>query len=282
MIEWTLITRTASGDTTTPLSDRSLTLTPITLKPDAEYGLVLSVTSADGVKSTAFVNIPNATTPPLTPNISPLWDGTPLTLQATNARSLTWSIADTPTLDGTRVTQTLQNPGTYPISGKSDGLFFLSSVFVTPDSDLDKDGILNALDACPRIKGPNTPNGCPILSSVFGNRGISTQTQEREKLVINQDEIDADRVGGDRSGGIGNLANLFGNGNGAIKNIYTDTSACERDAIGSFGSLDIIAVCSACPCQQSFNSRLTLKACDRIYPAYLSRDKSTLYSQGSA
>lgn len=172
-------------------------------------------------------------------------------------------------------------PGVYPVSGRSDGLFFLSSVFVTPDSDLDKDGILNALDACPRLKGPSGSNGCPTLS-VFGNRGISTQAQEREKLVINQGEVNADAVGGDRSGNIGSIGDIFGNSNGAIKNIYDDTSACERDAIASFGSIDIIAACSQCPCQQTFTSRLTIKACDRLYPAYLSGDKSTLYSQGSA
>lgn len=151
LIEWSLITRDKTGDTTTKIKQNSLTLDPIALKADTEYGLILSVTSTDGIKSTAFINA-STTKVPLNPSIDPLWDGIPLLLTAKNTTPLVWQLDRGRATENSTLTQTISNAGVHTLSSSQGGIFSLSSIFVTPDNDLDKDGIINALDKCPRLK----------------------------------------------------------------------------------------------------------------------------------
>ena len=67
---------------------------------------------------------------------------------------------------------------------------------------------------------------------------------------------------------------------GKVRWLYDGASACEKTAISRYGSLDIVVACNQCPCPQMINSLMDIKACDTLYPAFLSNDKSTLFSQG--
>lgn len=89
--------------------------------------------------------------------------------------------------------ETLNIPGIYPLSATQDGLYYLSTIFATDSDDLDTDDIPNIKDKCPRVKATGGADGCPRLT-VFGNRGISTNTQTRERLTVNQDDLGANAV----------------------------------------------------------------------------------------
>jgi hypothetical protein len=118
-------------------------------------------------------------------------------------------------------------------------------VSVTENPDLDGDGILNAQDSCPLVKGPESNSGCPLVvefSSVADSSGILSD------------------------------ANLSLSGIGG---------ACLHSFAAPRGAIFGKASCDACPCAYGVDFLAEARRCDLFFPSILSPDKASIYSRGA-
>jgi hypothetical protein len=324
--EW-IITKRSSGTWDIVTTYSGPNLSTITLQPNESYGVHLRVRDVAGVQSEAFVSLSNNKNQVLEPNISTLYGGNPTVVSGSIAGNtdLIWNDNGISSTTWVRWSSSYTTPWSHQISiidKIGDTVMTrMSTVGIIANTDLDNDGIPNANDLCPSIRG-TLANGCPAVV-LYGEKTptwvyVETINQDTEEVAINytgdsQAEVNYGdgsdpviiwpgrsfhifqgdlgnynvslRLLGGRNAGSFLYLNVWFDGNGSlyggkVRWLYDGASACEKTAISRYGSIDIVVACNQCPCPQTINSLMDVKACDTLYPAFLSNDKSTLFSQG--
>ncbi len=229
------------------------------------------------------------------------WDGT---------RKNTTVASGTTPADNAKVDHTYTTPWIYVVrvlmidsNGKS--VLSTASIQVSGNIDTDSDGIEDSIDVCPKIKWDATSKGCPdfatnlytawgFLSSnttknTSGNTSntsisasVSTNnTNQNTSIFSSISDTDNDTITDD----VDACPTISGDSsNSGCPPVWSflwkiESNGCAMDQIGSKGWIIIEPICEVCPCPTSVSLGSTLRRCDIIFPAILSKDFLSIYSR---
>ncbi|PID84113.1 hypothetical protein CSB09_02440 [Candidatus Gracilibacteria bacterium] len=174
-------------------------------------------------------------------------------------------------------------------------------VRVLEDDDFDDDGVPNDKDDCPRIRGTQKNNGCPLIDT--GDHNCRTRQLYGESVTCDDENGDDDGDGDDGDGDGDDGDGDDGDGDDGDGDGTPDTddrcpqtpgprynagcpethtpNACLLRKTKNTGIVRGRAVCEQCPCDNTLSISSPVRECDILFPTILSPDKSTVYSRGS-
>lgn len=210
---------------------------------------------------------------------------TPYISGSVSGWTYTWDFGDGTTSSSWWVVDhTYENPGIYTVtltitndSGETSQAQII--IEVTGRIDTDKDWVYDDEDDCIFVKWPPENDGCPVFD--IGDHGDTIGKLIDGRNADNGKDTDFDGIS-DRD----DLCILVA-GTGAYDGCPSlsilsgiTENQCFADQLQSHGLIIATPVCNICPCDNTISLNSLARKCDILFPAILSKDKSSIYSRG--